>query len=831
MEHDNTPRLWTYLGVALVSMAALANEVILTRIFSVTLWYHFAFSVISLALLGSGAAGVWLHLAGHRLERLPARQVLAWLSAGFAVALLAAFKLYTLIPLSMSDLRGTLSLQPLGNLALAYLVLTVPYLLVGATLAFAIQQYQAHAGRIYFADLTGAGLGCLVSVAALNRFGGAGAVLAVALVAALGSAAFALATWQHERAVSLQARPATLVPSLLVALAMGGGTIAQARTPWLDLPDRNAYLGREPVYEAWNAFSRITVYEDTQVLPFSWGLSPVFIDRIDQGDAVGDPNRYLVLIDEKAGTPIIQYRGITGEPWFEYLRWDLTALPYYVREKPSVFIIGPGGGRDVVTAYEFDARQITGVELNPLIVDLVQNRFADYIGHIYQSPKVVIVVDDARTFLARSHDQYDIIQASLIDTLAASSAGAFALSENGIYTREAFLTYYDHLTPEGVVNFSRWYFPAGPAETLRLVALGLDAWQRAGVDDPTQHIIVVANLNMRMVPNEGLAGMLLKKTPFTPEEIAAVHGLAEEMGFVVLYAPGHPAPNPVSDLITAHDYWQAIRDYPLDISPPTDNRPFYFNVVRFTDLNEPQYRGSVLYNFGVQAAGLLIATFVVIALLTIAMIVIPVAVARGSAMRRARRHALIYVLYFGALGVAFMLVEIPMVQRLTIYLGSPTYSLVVVLFSLLVFSGLGSFATQHIPAERIVHSLRLSLIVLLAAMAIYVAGLPLLLRATQGWSLEARIGLAVMVLAPAGLLMGRPFPLAMRYVGSRGQQELLPWVWAINSALSVLGSVSTVILAIHFGFTTVFVAGMVGYAVALIAVGGFGQLQRQPQAA
>ena len=193
MTSETKPTIWIYLGVALVSMAALANEIILTRIFSVTLWYHFAFSVISLALLGSGAAGVWLHLSTKRLAKMNVGRVLVTAATGLSVALFVAFWIYLQIPLTMGSLRGTLGGQQIAFLALAYLVLTIPYLFVGSVMALALRQYQGVAGRIYFADLVGAGLGCVVSVLALQTFGGVTAILAIAAIAALGAVSFALA--------------------------------------------------------------------------------------------------------------------------------------------------------------------------------------------------------------------------------------------------------------------------------------------------------------------------------------------------------------------------------------------------------------------------------------------------------------------------------------------------------------------------------------------------------------------------------------------------------------------------------------------------------------
>jgi hypothetical protein len=791
------PRTRSLIGIALVSMAVLNLEIALTRIFSVMMWYHFAFMAISLALLGSGAAGVWLYL-GRRLfppERTARRLTL--LATAFAVAAVGSFALYTQLPFDAQVMDQGIGWEAVGWLALIYLLLAVPFFFGGATIALAISRFGPSVGRVYFLDLVGASAGCVLSIAALGVLGGAGSVL---LSGALGAVAAALFAWGGERTAW---RLGTLIlPLLLIGLLAGN-----LQGEWLQVAHRTGFEAEhELLWERWNALSRVSIYEDPWWLqPFGWGLSPNY-----QGP---DPGHLLLLIDSKAGTPI--QRWAPGD-WatIDFLRYDLTSLAYHLLSEPEVFIIGPGGGRDMLTGLLFGARRITGVELNPAIIDAVRGPFAEYAGQVYDQPNVQVEVEDARTYLARQDRRYDLIQASLIDTWAASSAGAFALSENGLYTREAFLSYYERLSEGGIVSFSRWYFPQDPAETLRMVALGLDAWQRAGVEDPAAHIVVIANLSQNRSATEGLATMLLKRSPFTTAEVDGLAAISREMAFTILYAPGLPVePNPVQALVTAPDLARAIAAYRLDISPPTDDRPFFFSFVRAGSRPSPDYMQSHVYRAGVQANRVLAVVLALSSGCTALFVLAPMVLRRTGVQEL--RSGWSYALYAMALGAGFMLVETPLIQRFAVYLGSPTYALAIVLFTILFSSGIGSATTQRVAAERAPCRLGRVLPVLIGLLLIQLALLPSVLRWTQHWGLVARIALCAGALFPTGLLMGQPFPLGIRWAHSRASQAI-PWMWAVNGAASVIGSTTAMVIALRAGFRMVSLAGMLCYGAALL---------------
>jgi hypothetical protein len=446
---------------------------------------------------------------------------------------------------------------------------------------------------------------------------------------------------------------------------------------------------------------------------------------------------------------------------------------YHLVDRPETLVIGPGGGRDVLAALASGAPHVTAVEVNPAVVEAVRGPFADFAGHLYDRPDVTVVVEDARGYIARSPHRYDVIQAALIDTWAAGASGAFALSENSLYTVEAFRTYYEHLTDRGILTVSRWYMPGRPAETLRLVSTGMAGWARAGVADPRQHVAVIAHF-VTSNPQEGLATVLFKRTPFTPEEVAAIEDRARELGFTVLYAPGLPVTEEVGAFLTADDPAAWIARYPLDITPATDDRPFFFNLVRFGDLFSPALRASGVYQISIESAGILLAILGITAAVGVLFVLWPLGWGvrrRGLAAPSARM-----LVYFGALGVGFMLVEIPTIQRLTVYLGRPVYSLAVGLFALLLFSGLGSLwagrrrgqpvgaglapapegQPQGLPLQA--PALVQAPMVLVVLIGLNALAVPWVLDRTVGWSAGGPSGGGGAHPGPAGLPDGHALP-------------------------------------------------------------------------
>jgi SAM-dependent methyltransferase len=502
-----------------------------------------------------------------------------------------------------------------------------------------------------------------------------------------------------------------------------------------------------------------------------------------------------------------------------------------MRQHRNVLILGPGGGRDILTALHLGSGPVTGVEINPLTVQLMRKRFRTFTGGLYTGyPGVRIVNDEGRSFVRHSSEQYGLIQASLVDTWAAAAAGAHALTENSLYTVEAFEDFLRHLAPDGVIAFSRW-FP----ETLRTVAIAAEAMRRQGVMNPAQQVFIV-----RTDPEDtklpSLASLLFKKSPFTQEELSRLREWAGRMKFLVTYAPDdlerdlaptefHQLLSPLGDAL--------IENFPTDISPVYDDRPFFFNQVplfawmahRFGVASSRVGEGEL--NLGAQT---LLISLVVTAGCTLLLLLLPLVAAKWGRSEDqspslggvSRKRALMWAVYFAGLGLGFIMVEIVLIQRFSLFLGYPVYSLSVVLFTILLSSGAGSFLAGRWTRAR---TLPLILAILCGVLALYALALPSLLNAALGASTAWRLIIAALIVAPPGLLMGMPFPTGLRRAGHEAS-GLVSWAWAVNGAASVFGSTLAVLISMTWGFTTTFLAGAVAYAIAL----GVAALTAQPGA-
>ncbi len=463
----------------------------------------------------------------------------------------------------------------------------------------------------------------------------------------------------------------------------------------------------------------------------------------------------------------------------------------------TALIIGPGGGRDLLTALVFGASRVDGVEVNPIIAnDVMLGQFRDFSGGIYQNPKVHVVVDDGRSFIRRSNQRYDVIQASLVDTWAATAAGAYTLTENTLYTTEAFEDYYDHLTERGMLTVTRWVF-----DGLRLVSLAQAACENRGCT-AADHIAIVQQ--------DRVATFLFKKTPFSREDVARLRATAEELEFDVLYAPGQTdAGNDYAKLILATDRQAFYDAYHHDVAPTTDNRPFFFHTTKIKDQFQTAFGRSMLFGNGLSA----LMTLMAISATFVALFVVGPLVLSGSELRRS--HWGHWLAYFGMLGAGFMLIEVALLQRFVLLLGHPVYSLTVTLFSVLLGTGIGSLMSRRIDDRRLQRTTQMVLVGIAAVAVLGIVALPIVIRWAISASHAARIGLTVILIAPAGVLMGIPLPAGIRLMAAR-DSALVPWAWGMNGALSVIGATLAVFIAMNWGFSVTLTAGAVIYLAAAV---------------
>jgi hypothetical protein len=551
------------------------------------------------------------------------------------------------------------------------------------------------------------------------------------------------------------------------------------------------------IYEKWNALSRIYV-RDTGQEPFGWGMSPAY-----------HPNRKLeqlyLNIDSGAATVITKFDGDFGA--VEHLKYDVTALAHYLRSSTSVLVIGVGGGRDILTSLVFGQRHVTGVEINPDILAVLTGRFGDYAGGLQRNPAVTLVNDEARSYIARSPERYGIIQASLIDTWAATSAGAYVLTENGLYTKEAWRTFLDHLTPDGILTMSRWYYEAQPAETLRLTALATTSLIDMGVADPRQHIIIVRKQDSSEIGQYSVATILVSKQPFSEADIDRITKISKDMEFLPVLTP-HFAERPEFEAVsTRGQYEQLMRTYPLNIEAPTDDSPFFFHMLRPGDLLKTStFQGMNQLNLkAVRVLGRLLG---IVTLLTAVAIIAPLLLRRR--VREARSVRL--MVYFAAIGLAFMMVEIGQLERLIVFLGHPIYGLTVVLFVLLIASSFGSFCSY-----RLSHWFWLLPVVLAA----FILVSPAVTHSLTVASTPIRIAVSALLLFPSGFFMGMAFPLGIKKALSIREGAPTAWYWGINGAFSVISSVLAIVVAVFWGVTMTLLVGLCAYIVGLVALGDF----------
>lgn len=788
----------------MVTLSTLMYEILLTRIFSVTMWYHFAFMAVSVAMFGMTVGAILVYLAPTFFAPERVRYHLALSSTLFSVFIVVSFLIHLRIPFA-PDLP-TLRIARLYPFALTYVVVAIPFILSGVCVCLALTKFPRDVSRMYAADLAGAAIGCVALIYTLNITDGPTAVIAVAALAGIGAVLFALDSGRAWL-TAIAAVSAVVLSSLAVAHTV----LVRNGSPLLRITYVKGQRESPPLYEKWNAFSRITVVGSRDVAgpPSGWGLSPAWRHRT--------PVRQLCLwIDSAAATPLTAFDGnLDG---VRHLKYDVTNVVHYVRPNSKVLVIGVGGGRDILSALAFHQRSVLGVEMNENIIDAVNHRFGAFTGHLDRNPRITFVADEARSYVTRQEERFDIIQVSLIDTWAATAAGAFVLAEQSLYTVEAWDAFLEKLTPAGVLTFSRWYFSSKPGEMYRLASLARVSLEKLGVKDPRNHIVIVCKMPGGPQPDApmGVGTILASKRPFSHRDLDTIDRVSRKMGFEVVLSPRRTHARVFGAIATVKDLDAYIAGLPFNITAPTDDSPFFFHMLRLRDMfgQRPWREGYAAIN--VKAVAVLGWLLIVVIVLTFLCIFVPLLL---TAKRAALGGALPLMAFFGSIGLGFMLIEISQLQRLVVFLGHPSYALSVVLFSLLVSSSLGSYLTGGAEDRDLGRSGRARILLLLVVLVAFGLLTPRLIPVFRGSITGVRILVATGILLPLGLFMGMPFPLGMKLAAERSR-SLTPWLWGINGATSVCASVLAVAIALSAGISAAFWTGLLCYAAALLAFVG-----------
>ncbi len=750
-------------------------EIAVTRILSVTLWYHFAFLAVSLAMLGIGLPGVWLAFA---------RPTAAWLPTALAVSSVAA-PLSTIVLLQVGASLDDESVFPAsgasvlahGPVLSAIVCVLVPLLASGTAICLLLMEAPGpRIARMYAADLLGATVGAALVVPLLLL---APTPVVVAGTGLLPAAALWLlkGRWRIASTTLLALISILLVWQMPLKLTRGS---KQTNRP------------SSVLFERWTPTGRITVLPEDFYggAAFAWGMGGQY--RPDTG-----VKHLWMEQDGSAGTPITHLQGSPDA--HEHLFYDVTSVGYQWRPPRDVCIIGPGGGRDVLTALKAGATRIDAVELNPAIVAALRGPFKDYSGDVYGREGVHAVVGEGRSFLTRSDRVYDVIQISLIDSWAATAAGAFSLSENYLYTREAIELYLSRLQPAGVLSISRWMRGSFQMESARLALLVRAALQARGAAEPDRHFLVFQA--------GSVATFLVSPTPIDAAGAQNADAIAAARGFVRHWPAGDVRADGSLVQQVLSGQVGDLQRLGADLSPPTDDRPFFFHTLSIlhpaTDA-ELQRLGP-----NEQAVSLLRMLLAVLGGVGGALFLLPFVVRgrlpQGTAVARSSA-------YFLAIGVAFMFVEIPWLQRFVLYLGHPSYATTVVLSALLVGAGFGAMLSPRLlQVARVTVGIALPIAVLLLN-----AGMGAVLGATLGWPLAWRAAIAIALVVPAGMLMGAPFPLVMMLASSadRDPASIRAWYWAMNGMASVLATVLALVSAMTIGFVGTVALGAGVYAIA-----------------
>ena len=798
MNAEITVKNTDYAGLFMVTLATLMYEILLTRIFSVTMWYHFAFMAISIALFGMTVGALLVYLFPHFFTQENAKYHLAFSSFLFSVTIILSFLVHLGVPFNFE-----LSARGIASITTTYIAISIPFIFSGISVCLALTKFPSHVSKLYAYDLAGAGIGCIIFKFTLDIMDGPTAVFFIAFLATIGSILFAVKESQSRKKLL---KFTILFSVCLMSFVVINTLFVRAQSPLVQLKWVKGSKEQKPLYEKWNSFSRVTVGQPVYAQPFGWGLSSSFAAL-----HFGIPQSML-LIDAGAGTVLTKFDGDLTK--LNYLKYDITNLPHYMRDNAKILVIGTGGGRDILSALVFNQKSILGIEINNTIIDVVTKRFAGFTGYLDRNPKVTFVNDEARSYIARTKEKFDVVQVSLIDTWAATAAGAYVLAENSLYTVEAWNIFLERLNPDGILTFSRWYHRDSPHEMYRLTSLAVAALKESGIKNPKNHIILARKMNRvrNVLEPAGVGTILLSREPFSAQDIDTIERTTRDMQFDMVQSPRFSLNTMFATIVSGKDISSFIENFPINITAPTDDSPFFFQMLRFKHMfkhelweQSPEMNLKAVFILGV----LLIIVFI----LTIMFIIVPLVLTSGKVQTK---NALPLFIFFASIGFGFIFIEISQLQRLIVFLGHPTYSLTVVLFTLLVSSGIGSYLTKDVKIDHGKNSAILRLFLLLCAIVVFGLFTPHVITEFRAATTAVRIALSVSILFVLGLFMGMAFPLGMK-IANKKSASLTPWLWGMNGATSVCGSVLAIVIALASGISTSFWTGFFFYITAFVS--------------
>lgn len=793
----------TYAGVFLVAAATLVLEILATRITSVVAWYHLAFFVISLAMLGMTAGAVVVFLLPSKFtdEQIPARLV----QSALGLSILGPLAVYVALQIPLEPITDTDAFMAMLGYGGA---LAIPFTVSGVTLTLALTRAGLPPGLVYGVDLVGAAMGAVAVIGLLDVVDAPSGVLAASAGAALAAACFAAANPDGgTKARNISAG---------LAVALLGATVYNARSDepllrptWVkgqkEIPSLYEFSG-------WNTYSRVTVLRTLPLPPALWAPSrtmPKPLMRLM-------PQR-AITIDGAAGTVMANLDtnlddDVPGSvDQHEYLAWDVTSFAHRMRPKGPAAVIGVGGGRDVLEAVRVGHDPVLGLELNDLIVSLHTDVMRDFSG-LADLPAVELVAAEARSYMSRDTAKYSVITMSLIDTWAATGAGAYALSENGLYTVEGWRIFMDRLEDDGIFTVSRWYKPDSPGETARMLGLAMETLWQMGAKEPLEHIILLQNMS--------IATLLVSPKPFSSRDLDLMQNEAVKRGFNMMLTPRKLPVNPLLKELatkkTREQMWTWAEGQLFDLTPPTDERPFFFNMLRpstWFDAPEEVEDLDLAFLGNLHATQTLVYATLASVILTAFAVLVPL----FSRRRDLRSYPTLDVgaacLYFALIGLGFMFVEMGLLSQLNVFLGHPTLALAVLLGGIIFSAGLGSLLSSRVDVTQATMARAYPLI---PAVLVTIAGLATgpLLHALTAAPIGARVAVGIALVGVPALGMGLGFPLGLRLVsgiGGSDRADLGPWMWGVNGACGVVATGLALTSSMAWGISTTLAIGAACY--------------------
>jgi hypothetical protein len=772
-----------YAGTFLIAFTTLAVEITFSRLLSVIAYYHMAFFAVSTAMLGMTAGALTLYFKPDLVTPLNFRNNLGKMGVVYALSIPLSVLMICLLPFS-----GDLSLMKCLALFAITIACSLPFYFSGILITGLLTRTGLPVNKVYSSDLVGAAFGCLFVIWGLDVFDAPVLIIftgAIAVVAAtlLGGGDF----FKRHRIKILSLLVLLLVGSSINFFTHNGirPIIVKGK-----VEETNNYE-----YEKWNSYSRVVVFPESFERPQMNGGSPV---------APADQlvHQYKMTIDGDAATVVRRFSSLED---IGHLKYDIVNMAWYLRPGGSACVIGVGGGKDIQAAILFGSKKITGVDVNPIFIRLLQSKFRSFAG-VADRDGVKLVNDEARSYLSGIRDSFDLVQMSLVDTWASTGAGAFSLSENSLYTVEAWQVFISRLSNHGLFTVSRWYNPANLGEAGRIVSLACSSLFRAGVANPREHLALISVNN--------IATLILSKRPFSPEEITTLRNVADSLKYQATILPDVlPENQLLRQMLSASStdaLEQVSKRQSLNFEAPTDENPYFFNMLKINHLGSVnQFREGVVKG-NLSATVTLMVLMGCLSILTLLTVALPLFIRKGVVVRSGPARAMFRAgaFYFSLIGAGFMLVEIGLIQKLSVFLGHPVYALGILLFTMILSSGIGSFFSTRIVAYPLVAAIGILLV------KFFVDGL---LAGMINAALFYKIIVSIAVIFPLGFTLGLFFPSGMQLVKS-GPSADTAWFWALNGIFGVLCSSLAVFISIFAGIAFNFYLAAICYVSLALVV-------------